>query len=150
MKNSNQMLIEYDLDLEYKNMSWLKVKNNLLYWIFYQYRKFRHIGSVYTIIDAFCQEYQARVTSPNGFKPLQADKWLRLQRGATKSVFMTLHPSFVLRAFSCNSQSFPGDFTVSGIWRAHGTNLCVPWCCTSRFCMSWRGGVKQKLGGLPN
>ena len=32
---------------------------------------------------------------------------------------------------------------------AHSTNLCVPWCCTSRFCMSWRGGVKQKLGDSP-
>ena len=133
-----------------------------------EYRVFRHIGCVYTIIGAFCQETQARATSPNGCKPLQADKWPRLQRGATKCVFMTqiaaiskflwsLHPSFVLRTFSCNSQSFPGDFTVFGhltcsspYLEAHGTNLCVPWCCTSRFCMSWRGGVKQKLGGLNN
>ena len=44
------------------------------------YRVFRHIGGVYTIIGACCQETQARATSPNGCKPLQADKWPRLQR----------------------------------------------------------------------
>ena len=51
------------------------------------YRVFRHIGGVYTIIGAFCQETQARATSPNGCKPLQADKWPRLQRGAKKCMF---------------------------------------------------------------
>ena len=158
------------------------------------YRVFRHIGGVYTIIGAFFQETQARATSPNGCKPLQADKWPRLQRGATKCVFMTqtaaiskkvhvqspLSPkrshfgtSFyaqLSQVISLVSSSFLRfacflvQFTVLS-WgfhgvrhltcsfpylEAHGTNLCVPWCCTSRFCMSWRGGVKQNLGGLPN
>ena len=39
MKNAKQMLIEYDLDLEYKIMNWLKVIKNLHYWILYQYIK---------------------------------------------------------------------------------------------------------------
>ena len=39
------------------------------------YRVFRHVEGVYTFIGAFCQETQARATSPNGCKPLQADKW---------------------------------------------------------------------------
>ena len=50
---------------------------------------FATLGVFNTIIGTFCQETQARATSPNGCKPLQADKWPRLQRGATKCVFMT-------------------------------------------------------------
>ena len=44
------------------------------------------------------------------------------------SFLWSLHPSFVLRAFSCNSQSFLWDFTVSGIWRApfHIWRLMAP------------------------
>ena len=41
MKNAKQMLIEYDLDPGYKIMNWLKVINNLHYWIFFQCIKWR-------------------------------------------------------------------------------------------------------------
>ena len=111
------------------------------------YRVFRHIGSVYTIIGAFCQETHTRATSPNGCKPLQADKWPRLQRGATKCVFMTQtaaiskkvhvqsplspksHPSFVLRAFSVLSWGFHGvrhlTFLLSISGRSWHQSLCT-------------------------
>ena len=79
-------------------------------------------------------------------------RWCQKLKAGVRSFLWSLHPSFVLRAFSVLSWGFHGvrHLTCSFPYlEAHGTNLCVPWCCTSRFCMSWRGGVKQKLGDSP-
>ena len=90
------------------------------------YRVFRHIRGVYTIIGAFCQETQARATSPNGCKPLQADKWPRLQRGATKCVFMTQAAAislFILPSFCVLSRAIHSPFL--GISRCQASDVLL-------------------------
>ena len=94
---------------------------------------------VYTIIGAFCQETQARATSPNSCKPLQADKWPRLQRGATKCVFMTQTPELIQKSGHFFGLSILPSFCV--LSRAiHSPFLGISRCQASDVLLSISGG----------